>query len=97
MKSKDYELNVYADGFGKWHAKATFTPPLGNTGEAERVWDNARRAARRHVINEMLIRSRRGMTAADLAPVKLQVISHDEIASANLTRATTWAETWKAN
>jgi len=97
MKSKDYELNVYADGFGKWHVKATFNPPLGNSGEAERVWNNARRAARKRVITEMLTRSRRGMTAADLAPVKLQVISNDEIASANLTRATTWAEAWQVN
>lgn len=96
MRSNDYELSTYADGFGKWHVKATFTPPIGNTGEAERVWFNARRAARRRVVNEILTRSRRGITAADLAPIKLQVIANQEIASANLTRSTTWAEDWKA-
>ena len=97
MKSKDYELSTYTDGFGKWHVKATFTPAIGNTGEAERVWSNARRAARKRVVNEILIRSPRGTTAAELTPVKLQVIGHQEIASANRTLSTTWAEDWQAN
>lgn len=46
---KDYELNVYANGFGVWHAEIIFTPPIGNTGEAERVAGNARRNAKRHI------------------------------------------------
>ena len=46
---KEYELNTYADGFGIWHSKIIFTPPIGNTGEAERVADNAIRNAKRKI------------------------------------------------
>ena len=46
---KDYKLNTYADGFGVWHSEILFTPPIGNTGEAERVADNAMRSAKRHI------------------------------------------------
>lgn len=45
----DYKLNTYANGFGVWHAQIFFTPPIGNTGEAERVADNAMRNAKRHI------------------------------------------------
>ena len=47
--SKDYKLNTYANGFGIWHAEIIFTPPIGNTGEADRVADNAMRNAKRHI------------------------------------------------
>jgi hypothetical protein len=47
--SKDYKLNTYADGFGVWHSEITFTPPIGNTGEAERVAANAMQNAKRHI------------------------------------------------
>lgn len=46
---KNYRLNTYADGFGIWHSEITFTPPIGNTGEAERVAGNAMRNAKRHI------------------------------------------------
>ena len=45
----DYKLNTYANGFGVWHSEITFTPPIGNTGEAERVAANAMRNAKRHI------------------------------------------------
>jgi hypothetical protein len=45
----NYKLNTYADGFGIWHAEITFTPPIGNTGEADRVAANAMRNAKRHI------------------------------------------------
>ena len=48
-KAKAYKLNTYADGFGIWHSQIIFTPPIGNTGEAERVAGNARRNAKRHI------------------------------------------------
>ena len=47
--AKDYKLNTYADGFGIWHSEIIFTPPIGNTGEAERVAGNAMRNAKRHI------------------------------------------------
>jgi hypothetical protein len=46
---KDYKLNTYADGFGIWHSEIIFTPPIGNTGEADRVGANAMRNAKRHI------------------------------------------------
>ncbi len=47
--AKDYKLNIYANGFGIWHAEIVFTPPIGNTGEADRVAANAMRNAKRHI------------------------------------------------
>lgn len=56
MKSKDYEITTWADGFGNWHARAKFTEPLGNTGDAERVAENAVRSCRRVIRNEISYR-----------------------------------------
>ena len=54
MKSKDYRLNAYADGFGVWHCEIFFAyPGLGNTGEAERVANNGLRAAKRLIRAEI--------------------------------------------
>jgi hypothetical protein len=47
--AKDYTLNTYANGFGVWHSEIFFTPPIGNTGEADRIADNAMRNAKRHI------------------------------------------------
>jgi hypothetical protein len=53
-KPKDYTLNAYADGFGVWHCEIFFAyPGLGNTGEAERVANNALRAAKRLIRAEI--------------------------------------------
>lgn len=93
MKSKDYELNVYADGFGNWHAEATFTPAIGNTGEAERVLRNARATAWRQIRKEILIRQPRNTTAKDLAPIRLSVKANRLLPSNHLA-AITWAELW---
>jgi hypothetical protein len=91
MKSKDYELTVYADGVGTWHAKATFTPPLGNTGKAERIFSNARTAAWRNIRSEILLRQPRNTRAQDLAPIRLEVKANDFCAS-NHCHGITWAE-----
>ena len=54
MKSKDYRLNSYANGFGVWHCEIFFAyPGLGNTGEAERVANNGLRAAKRLIRAEI--------------------------------------------
>jgi hypothetical protein len=49
MKSKDYEVTIWADGFRRWHAKAEFYPALGTTGEAERVGTNALKMMKRNL------------------------------------------------
>jgi hypothetical protein len=56
MKSKYYRLNAYADGFGVWHCEIFFTTPLGNTGEAERITNNAIRAAKTAIRKELELR-----------------------------------------
>tara|TARA_R110000823_G_scaffold266561_1_gene386314 strand:+ start:1890 stop:2168 length:279 start_codon:yes stop_codon:yes gene_type:complete len=49
MKSKDYEVTIWANGYRQWHAKAEFYPALGNTGEAERIAHNALRMMKRNL------------------------------------------------
>ena len=51
--SKDYNITYWANGFGIWHAKATFTIALGNTGEAERVVANAAKTAKKIIRREI--------------------------------------------
>jgi len=48
-KSKDYEVTIWANGFRQWHAKAQFCPALGNTGQAERIANNALRMMKRNL------------------------------------------------
>jgi hypothetical protein len=48
-KSKDYEVTIWANGFRQWHAKAEFYPALGNTGQAERIANNALRMMKRNL------------------------------------------------
>ncbi len=44
-KERDYTITTWADGFGVWHARADFPYGCGNTGDGERLFANARRAA----------------------------------------------------
>lgn len=44
-----YQVTLWADGFGRWHARASFSPALGNTGEAQRVAANAIATAKRKI------------------------------------------------
>lgn len=54
--AKDYRLNVYANGFGIWHAEIVFTPPIGNTGEAQRIAANAIANAKRQIRKQIVLR-----------------------------------------
>jgi len=92
MKSKNYTMRLWADGFGIWHAKAVFSPPLGNTGESERVFENARKTAWRQIRNEILIRQPRGVTVRDLAPIKLKVTDNTLEPGLGRLRAIEWKE-----
>jgi len=47
--SKGYTVTIWADGFRRWHTKATFTEPMGNTPEAQRILENARLYCRRNL------------------------------------------------
>ena len=49
----DYQITTHADGYGRWHAIATFPHGAGNTGEGERLVENARRAARRAIVSQI--------------------------------------------
>lgn len=91
MISKDYALTLWADGFANWHAKAVFTIPLGNTGPAYRVLDNARAAARRAIRREILARSPRNTTTRDLAPIRLTVSANSSLGTGQLS-SITWKE-----
>lgn len=44
-----YALNVWADGFGNWHADITFRPALGNTSAADTVAARAIVAAKKKI------------------------------------------------
>jgi hypothetical protein len=47
--NRAYVINTYADGFGRWHSEISFSPALGNTGDAERTAANAMAAAKRNI------------------------------------------------
>jgi hypothetical protein len=55
-KPNGYTLTLWADGFGRWHARANFSPALGNTGEADRVAANALAAAKRNIRQNLAAR-----------------------------------------
>lgn len=84
-----YVVSVWADGFGNWHGKATFTTPLGNTGEAERVLDNAKRAIRRAIRSELQHRQPASHT---LPALRYTVTNCRQIASTNQTTSITLSE-----
>lgn len=44
-----YSVNVFADGYGRWKAAITFSPPLGNTAEADKVAANAIANAKKQI------------------------------------------------
>jgi len=56
MMEKYYKITTWADGFGKWHGKATFSGPLGNSGEAERIKYAGVEAAKRAIRLEIVLR-----------------------------------------
>ena len=92
MKSKNYTMSLWADGFGIWHAKAVFSPPLGNTGEAERVFENAKKTAWRQIRAEILQRQHRDITVKDLAPIRLEVADNTLEPGLGRLRAIEWRE-----
>lgn len=89
---KDYELEIWADGFANWHGVATFPNGLGNTGEAERVLTNARAAVRRAIRKEILARSPRQTTAKDLSPIRLTVAGNTFVPGLGTLKTIEWME-----
>jgi hypothetical protein len=88
-KSKDYKLEIWADGFGVWYARADFTEPgLGNTGEAERVLFNARRGAHWAIKNAVNLRQGQPM-----GKLKLEVIENKtDLSGIGRLVSITWKE-----
>jgi len=60
-----YKINTYANGFGIWHGEIIFSPPIGNTGEAQRVAANAITNAKRKI--RQAITERTGVNVKRLA------------------------------
>jgi hypothetical protein len=54
--AKDYSITAWTDGFGIWHAKASFHTGLGNSGEAEAIKMNALRNCKRTIRREIVSR-----------------------------------------
>lgn len=75
-KPNGYTVTAWADGFGRWHAKANFSPALGNTGDAERVANRALATMRRTIRENLQARQgaplparlRYGVTANTFTP-----------------------------
>lgn len=52
-----YTIEAWANGFGVWHAKASFNFGVGNTPEAERMKYNALATLKRTIRRELMGRS----------------------------------------
>ena len=92
-KEPDYTITTWADGFGVWHARADFPYGCGNTGDGERLFANARRAARAAIVRERTTReterdARRRMSAY----LRLKVVANRERPSSGALASITWAE-----
>ena len=83
---KDYEITYWANGFGRWFAKADFVVPLGNTGEAMKVLFSAEKKAkqiiRREIADRMFDRPKR---------LSYEVTANEEMGCGHLL-SVTWAE-----
>jgi hypothetical protein len=77
--SKNYDLTIWAEN-GAWHCKAVFSPPIGNTGEAERIFSNARATASRNL--RRIVRYNNG--GQDYYPARLKVSSARELSTGQL-------------
>lgn len=61
----DYTIEAWANGFGVWHAKASFNFGVGNTPEAERLKYNALATLKRTIRRE--IQARQGARVGRLS------------------------------
>lgn len=87
---REYALTQWVDGAGKLHVVADFGLGLGNSGEAERVLNNAAAAARRRVWNHRGGRSKiRGYRP------RLIVVANQQDPSLNTTTRIEWLEEWR--
>ena len=51
--NKDFTLLTWANGYGIWHAKATFEPALGNTPAANAIVERALKQMKRSIRAEI--------------------------------------------
>jgi hypothetical protein len=80
-----YKINTYANGFGIWHTEIFFTPPIGNTGEAERVAANAIKNAKRKIRQAITERAARDATIKRLS---YEVADYQALGTNHLARLT---------
>ena len=97
-KERDYTFTTWADGFGAWHARADFPYGCGYTGDGERLFKNARRAARAAIVHELVERERttreteRDARRHMSAYLRLEVVANRERPSSGALASITWAE-----
>ena len=97
-KERDYTITTWADGFGVCHARADFPYGCGNTGDGERLFKNARRAARAAIVRELVERERTTRETEHTARarlsayLRLKVVANRERPSSGALASTTWAE-----
>ena len=97
-KERDYTITTWADGCGVWHARADFPYGCGNTGDGERLFKNARRAARAAIVRELVERERttreteRDARRRMSACLRLKIVANRERPSSGALASITWAE-----
>ena len=97
-KERDYTITTWVDGFSVWHARADFPYGCGNTGDGERLFKNARRAARAAIVRELVARERttreteRDARRRMSAYLRLEVVANRERPSSGALASITWAE-----
>ena len=97
-KERDYTITTWADGFGAWHARADFPYGCDNTGDDERLFKNARRAARAAIVRELVERERTARETEHTARarlsayLRLKVVANRERPSSGALASITWAE-----
>jgi len=81
---KPYEYEIWANGFRRWHAKINFTPPIGNTGEAEIVANNALRNVKRQLRKTISLHD----TIGDDYRFQWQIVDNKELGTGHLASIT---------
>jgi len=76
-----YKINTFANGFGIWHSEIIFTPPIGNTGEADKVANNAMTNAKRRIRQAIIQR-----TSVNVKRLAYFISENEELGTGQLAR-----------
>ena len=81
---KHYEYEIWANGYRRWHAKINFTPPIGNTGKAQRVAQNALRNVKRQLRKTISLHDKIGANYR----FQWEIIENNELSTGHLASLT---------